>query len=111
MVSSCTAVEFRDTGYCLRHRDMKEEVQISENERPPEPIVISHGVENSGSEFPLVFSAITGVAATLLFLMGILNGDEELCCCGILISIPAEFLVLAHILSPKKPKLEFQRSS
>lgn len=82
----------------------------SEKEKPPEPIVISHGFSNpSISTGTSILVGISGFLSIFFLAAGFFSGDVELCCCGFIVSIPAEIILLAHF-GTKTPKTELQTS-
>ena len=98
---SCTAVEFRETGYCHRHQDLAEFGALIKNEAPPSPIIISTGISEQSPNLGKFGFALSIFGVISIFLAGSFDGV----CCGIIIIIIgvtiAVFDVLSNILRPR----------
>ena len=98
---SCTAVEFRETGYCHRHQDLAEFGALIKNEAPPSPIIISTGISEQPPNLGKFGFALSIFGVISIFLAGSFDGV----CCGIIIIIIgvtiAVFDVLSNILRPR----------
>ena len=98
-VPSCTAVEFRETGYCHRHQDMAEFGALIKNDAPPSEIIISTGISEQSRNL-----AKFGLALSIFGLISIFLGSFDWVCCGTLFVIigvtMVGFDVLSNILRP-----------
>jgi hypothetical protein len=96
---SCTAIEFRETGYCHRHQDLAEFGELIKNDAPPSPIIISTGISEQSRN-------LTKFGFFFLFigLISIFLGSIDWVCCGTLIFIIGAtmvgFDVLSNVLRP-----------
>jgi hypothetical protein len=96
---SCTAVEFRETGYCHRHQDLAEFGALIKNDAPPSDIIISTGITGeSVNLLSIGFTiAIIGLIVSIL-------GSLDWVCCGLTLIIIGGLLggydVLSKMLRP-----------
>ena len=96
---SCTAVEFRETGYCHRHQDLAEFGALIKNEAPPSEIIISTGISGeSANLLSIGFTiAIIGLIVSIL-------GSLDWVCCGLTLIIIGGLLggydLLSNLLRP-----------
>tara|TARA_B100001113_G_scaffold242235_1_gene199237 strand:+ start:2160 stop:2519 length:360 start_codon:yes stop_codon:yes gene_type:complete len=96
---SCTAVEFRETGYCHRHQDLAEFGALIKNDAPPSEIIISTGITGeSANLLSIGFTiAIIGLIVSIL-------GSLDWVCCGLTLIIIGGLLggydVLSKMLRP-----------
>jgi len=97
---SCTAVEFRETGYCHRHQDLAEFGALIKNEAPPSEIIISTGISGeSANLLSIGFTiAIIGLIVSIL-------GSLDWVCCGLTLIIIGGLLggydLLSNLLRPR----------
>ena len=97
---SCTAIEFRETGYCHRHQDLAEFGVLIKNDAPPDPIIISTGISEQSRSL-----AKHGFALSIFGLFSIFIASSfDWFCCGMIIVIigitMVSFDVLSNILRP-----------
>ena len=76
---TCTAVEFRDTGFCLRHQDLVGSQVPAKNDQPPPSVVIFKGVGAKSTSLAGVALALFGIG-----LVAMLFGDFDVVCCGVI---------------------------
>ena len=96
---SCTAVEFRETGYCHRHQDPAEFGALIKNDATPSPIIISTGITGQSANL-LSYGFIIAIIGLIVALLGSLDWV----CCGLMLIIIGSLLggyeVLSNMLRP-----------
>jgi hypothetical protein len=91
---SCTAIEFRETGYCHRHQDLAEFGALIKNDAPPSPIIISTGISEQSRSLGKFGFALSIFGAITIFLTGI-----DGVCCGMIIVIIGIMIMVFDVLS------------
>ncbi|MAE36391.1 MAG: hypothetical protein CL968_01435 [Euryarchaeota archaeon] len=98
-VPSCTAIEFRETGYCHRHQDLAEFGELIKNDAPPNPIIISTGITGQSANL-----LSYGFTIAIIGLIVALLGSLDWVCCGLTLIIIGGLLggydVLSNMLRP-----------
>lgn len=97
---SCTAIEFRETGYCHRHQDMVEFGALIKNDVPPSPIIISTGISKQ-SPNPAKFGFALSIFGLILIFLA--SSFDWICCGSIIVIIGVTmvgFDMLSNILRP-----------
>tara|TARA_B100000925_G_scaffold225078_1_gene173692 strand:+ start:147 stop:581 length:435 start_codon:yes stop_codon:yes gene_type:complete len=90
----CNALEFRTSGYCLRHKDEPHRGDTGKDEVPPKSVVLFPGFTENPQEWKLDVGFFAGLILPYsLILLAVLldssgSGFPEDWCCMMLISPP-----------------------
>ena len=101
---TCTAVEFRETGFCHRHQDLVGSQVPAKNDQPPPVIVISKGMGAESTSLAGVALALFGIG-----LVAMLFGDFDMVCCGVLFIfigvVLGSYDVLSRMFRPSQQRM------
>ena len=89
----CNALEFRTSGYCLRHKDGRAEIKL-DIRKPDIRELSGKGLFDSAERFPLVIAAMS-VAMSIVWAMMFTSGDDDLFWPWVIL-LPLYLILLCH---------------